>query len=161
MKTLLFLGQAPARPSSKHDIPGTYLHAWLHSIGLSNEEILDHCHFYALTDVFPGASKSGHLPPTKAQISQHLPVLQSAIRKISPDIIVPVGKMAIAEITQEKNATLDKYIGTKFTINPFKALPHEITCIPLSHPSGRSVWTQTHKDLVMHALNLLQEEVLQ
>jgi len=161
MKTLLFLGQAPARPASKHEIPGTYLHAWLHSIGLTDQAIQTHCHFYALTDTFPGAGKSGHLPPTKAQIAQHLPVLKSALKTIQPDVIIPVGKMAIAEITKEKNAVLEKYIGTKFSVNPFGALPHEIVCIPLPHPSGRSIWTQTHQELVAQALNLLQEEVSQ
>lgn len=159
MKTIFFLGQAPAKPGGKHEIPGTYLYAWLHKIGLNDDDIQRHCHFYALTDTFPGAGKGGHLPPAKAQIALHRPVLKKALATIRPDVIVPVGKMAISEITKEKNAVLEKYIGTKFTINPFEALPHKITCLHLPHPSGRSAWNHMHKELVERALELLKSEV--
>lgn len=160
MKTIFFLGQAPAKPGGKHDIPGTYLHVWLRKVGFSDEDIKNSCHFYALVGAFPGANKSGHLPPTKAQIALHRPFLQDALANIHPDIIVPVGKLAISELTGEKNAVLEKYIGTTLSINPFAALPGQITCIPLPHPSGRSAWNHLHKPLVEQALALLQKEAL-
>ena len=155
MKRIFFLGQAPAKPSSKHAVPGTYLHAWLHGIGFSDAEIINNCHFYALIDEFPGATKSGHLAPTRTQIELHRPALVGALQTIQPEILVPVGKMAISEVLQI-NASLSDVIGKEFQINPFEALPEPIPCIPLSHPSGRSAWNHTHKSQVLKALGLLQ-----
>ncbi len=157
MKKVFFLGQAPARPLSKHDIPGTYLHAWLRSIGYGDTDIKERCYFYALIDTFPGASKSGHLPPTPAQIAAHRPILQATLRQVQPDIIVPVGKMAISEIFGQKDTALTDVVGKQFSINPFDSLDHPIICIPFSHPSGRSIWNHLHKDLVAESLQNLQD----
>jgi uracil-DNA glycosylase len=156
MKKVFFLGQAPARPLSKHDIPGTYLHAWLHSIGYTDADIKERCYFYALIDIFPGASKSGHLSPTPEQIATHRPALQAALRQIQPDIIIPVGKMAISEIFGQKDVALTDVVGKQFSINPFDSLSHPIICIPFSHPSGRSTWNHLHKNLVTESLQNLQ-----
>lgn len=156
MKRVFFLGQAPARPTSKHEIPGAYLHKWLHSIGFTDEDILNNCHFYALIAEFPGATKSGHLAPTSTQVVLHRPNLVKAIRTIQPEIIVPVGKMAISELLQE-NVSLNTIIGKELQINPFEALAQSISCIPLSHPSGRSAWNHTHKPQVQQALHLLHD----
>lgn len=155
MKQIFFLGQAPAGPSSKHEIPGTYLHKWLIGIGLTDEEILKNCHFYALMAEFPGATKNGHLTPTHTHIELHRPILIEALQTVSPDIIVPVGKLAISEVLQQKTS-LNEVIGKTFQINPFEALPKNIPCIPLSHPSGRSAWNHTHKLQVQQALKLLR-----
>lgn len=156
MKQIFFLGQAPARPTSKHEIPGTYLHRWLRGIGFTDEEILNSCHFYALMDEFPGATKGGHLAPTKQQIEHHRPVLIKTLQSIQPEIIVPVGKLAISEVLQKK-ATLDEVTGTSLQLNPFNALEKPILCIPFSHPSGRSAWNHTHKEKVTQALKLLRQ----
>ncbi len=155
MKQIFFLGQAPARPSSKHEIPGTYLHKWLREINFTDQDILNNCHFYALMAEFPGATKNGHLAPTLIQIEHHRPVLIEAIKIIQPDIIVPVGKLAINEILQRK-VSLDEVVGKEFRVNPFEAMPENITCIPFSHPSGRSTWNHMHKPQVQKALSLLQ-----
>lgn len=156
MKQIFFLGQAPARPSSKHEIPGTYLHKWLHEIGFTDDDILNNCHFYALTDEFPGAIKGGHLTPTPAKVKLHRPVLIKALQNSKPNIIVPVGKLAISEVLQQKTS-LDEVIGRTFQVNPFEALQKSIPCIPLSHPSGRSAWNHTHKPQVQQALKLLHD----
>jgi uracil-DNA glycosylase len=156
MKQIFFLGQAPAKPSSKHEIPGTYLHKWLISIGFTDEEILNNCHFYALMAEFPGVTKNGHITPTSTQIELHRPMLIEAIQIIKPDIIVPVGKMAISEVLQKK-AALNEVIGTSIQLNPFNALEEDILCVPFSHPSGRSAWNHTHKPQVQQALHLLRD----
>lgn len=158
MKRILFLGQAPARPSSKHDIPGTYLHKWLQGKGFTDQDILNYCHFYALIAEFPGATKHGHLTPKRAQIELHRPILIKAIQDIHPEIIVPVGRMAINELLQ-KDAPLEERVGAKFEVDPFNSLRKRILCIPLSHPSGRSIWNQTHKIHVQQALELLRKAV--
>lgn len=157
MKTILFIGQAPARPASKHEIPGTYLHTWLHAIGISDNDIKQHCHFYALTDAFPGSTKNGHLPPTAAQIALHKPTLLQALGKLKPDILVPVGKMAIGEVMNMHPTKLEETVGQQFQITPFGIGSKTILCIPLSHPSGRNAWNHMHKPLVQRSLQLLQQ----
>jgi len=159
MKKILFIGQAPARPASKHDIPGKYLHAWLEKIGINSEAIETSCYFYALTDTFPGSSRHGHNIPTPEQIAAHLPILRRDIAAIQPDIIVPVGKMAIVHILAPRSDKLIDCIGTKSFIDPLGVLGHPIPCIPLSHPSGRSSWNALHPELVAAGLALLQQEV--
>lgn len=157
MKTLFFLGQAPARPSSKHNVSGSYLHKWLHSIGYSDIAIAQNCHFYALIDIFPGSTKNGHQAPTTMQIAEYRPILQKALQDIQPDIIIPVGKMAISNVLNQKNIILADTVGKEVLVNPFSALPQPIACIPLSHPSGRSSWNHTHKNLIDRALENLKE----
>jgi uracil-DNA glycosylase len=156
MKKVFFLGQASARPSSKHDVPGTYLHSWLHSIDYTDADIKEYCYFFALTDTFPGTSKDGHLPPTPTQIAAYRPSLQATLRQTEPDVIVPVGKMAISEIFGQKDVALIDVVGEEFYINPFDSLDHPIICIPFSHPSGRSAWNHLHKELVAKSLQNLQ-----
>lgn len=156
MKKIFFLGQAPARPASSHEIPGTYLYPWLSSIGFTDTEIEKYCHFHALTDSFPGASKSGHLAPTNDQMERHRPALIKALQDLQPELIVPVGKMAISEILRRKDITLSDVVGRQFSVNPFGCLNDEIVCVPLSHPSGRSAWNYLHKDEVQEALQLLE-----
>lgn len=156
MRRTFFLGQAPARPTSKHEVPGTYLHVWLSSIGFTDDEITNRCYFYALIDTFPGSDKNGHLAPTKQQIADHRPQLIKTLQQLQPDIIVPVGKMAISELLNDKAHTLTDVIGRQFSINPFGCLDDEIVCIPLSHPSGRSAWNYLHKDQIADALRLLE-----
>lgn len=156
MKRILFIGQAPARPLSKHEVAGTYLNAWLSSIGMTDADIRHYCHFHALIGAFPGADKTGHLVPTKDQIRAYRPTLEKTIKDVRPELIVPVGKLAIHEILGNKTAALTDIIGRQFSINPFDCLNDEIVCIPLPHPSGRSAWNYLHKDKVQEALRLLQ-----
>ena len=142
MKKIFFIGQAPARPESKHEVAGTYLYSWLSSIGFTDDEIKKYCHFYALVGAFPGADEKGHLAPTKEQIARFRPTLVKTLQNVQPDLIVPVGKLAISEVLQ-RNISLSDVVGKQFSVNPFGCLQDEIVCIPLSHPSGRSAWNDS------------------
>ena len=159
MKKIVFIGQAPARPSSKHEVPGTYLHSWLQQIGLSDCQIIENCYFYALIDYFPGTAQHGHAAPTTAQISAYRSTLESNIFSVQPDIVVPVGKQAIEEVLSLKNSKLIDIIGNKYEIDPFGILGRPIICIPLSHPSGRSTWNALHKNQISDALAALKATV--
>ena len=160
MKRIFFLGQAPAKPGANHEVTGTYLHAWLRSIGFSDDDITRRCYFFALVDTFPGSTKNGHIAPTKEQVEKYRPILKQHITNMQPELIVPVGKMAIAEILGNKSDSLNNIIGHQFSVDPFGALNKEIVCIPLSHPSGRSAWNYLHKDQVQDALHLLKISAL-
>ena len=159
MKRILFIGQAPARPGSRHSQPGTYLRPWLERIGLDAAAIDTHCRFYALTDTFPGAGRSGHLRPTPQQLAEHRPELIANIQAFAPQIIVPVGTMAIAEILPGTAKALRDLVGKPYAANPFGCLGKPITTIPLPHPSGRSTWLRQNQVLLDQALDLLASSI--
>lgn len=159
MKRAFFIGQAPARPGSKHEVAGVYLRAWLYGIGLTEEAIQSTCRFDALAAQFPGHTKAGHLAPTPADIQAHRPQLIAALREWQPDIVVPVGKMAIHTLIGQSQQPLTEIIGKRYTINPLDALTAPVACIPIPHPSGRSVWNVQHPTLIARALTLLQQEL--
>lgn len=155
MKRIAFIGQAPARPGSKHEVAGMYLRPWLYSIGWSEADITDYCRFYALMASFPGSDKGNHLKPSPQQILDHRPYLIEQFQDFQPELLVPVGAMAISELIPVANITLTTVIGNAYQVNPFDCLRESIPAIPLPHPSGRSTWVNQHQDLVKKALSLL------
>lgn len=157
MRKIVFIGQAPARPGSKHEVAGTYLHAWLRRIGFSDEQITRHCVFLALIDNFPGMNGRSHAVPSPRAIAAYRPVLLAKLQEIQPDILVPVGKLAIAEIMNTTDAKLTEVIGKQFTSNTFDVLQKDVSIIPLPHPSGRSTWTNQHPELVNRALHIIKD----
>ena len=120
--------------------------------------IANSCLSYALTDVFPGSTKNGHAAPSKDAIAAHLPILRQAIKETQPIIVVPVGQMSIRYIIGSDEKLID-VVGKTYMIDPLESLGRQIACIPLPHPSGRSVWNSTHNELVLQALDLLKTEI--
>ncbi len=159
MKRVTFIGQAPAHPSSKHAIAGTYLRPWLYELGLDEQTIIRHCQFLALISDFPGSDVHGHLRPTPEQIALYRPLLINLIKEFKPDIIAPVGAMAIKEVLPHVTAGLQNTVGHTYYVDPFGSLGKEMLVIPLPHPSGRSVWVNTNRDKVASALLLLKNNI--
>jgi uracil-DNA glycosylase len=156
MKRVIFIGQAPARPGSKHAVAGTYMRPWLYQLGIDEKTITEHFRFYALMGNFPGSDKHGHFHPSSKQILNHRPVLIQHIKNFQPDIIVPVGAMAIIELLPDLSGPLRDIISKLYHADPFKSLGKEFTIIPLPHPSGRSIWINTNPDKVAQALQALK-----
>ena len=156
-KRILFIGQAPAKPNSKHSTPGTYLNAWLKDVGFQDPEIRSSMRFYALIDTFPGSNAVGHLRPTPSQIAAHKSTLIAQIQTFKPDIIVAVGRMAIDEVLQTQKSKLTDIIGNVYMYDPFDCLDYDLPILPLPHPSGRSTWLIQHQDLVRKALATLKQ----
>lgn len=159
MKRVIFIGQAPARPTSKHSVAGTYLRPWLYELGLDEQAIMQNCQFYALIGSFPGSGTHGHLRPTPEQIERYRPLLISRVKEFKPDIIVPVGAMAIKEVLPNVAGGLQDIVGYTYYADPFDSLGKEMLVIPLPHPSGRSVWIATNRDKVASALLLLKNNI--
>src|SRR4051812_21717952 len=141
-KRIAFIGQAPASPNSKHSTAGTYISAWLHKLEIDDKTIAEHCRFYALMGSFPGSTAKGHIKPTQQQIAKHRPVLANLLADFQPEIVVPVGAMAIAEVLPEARGALVDIIGETYAADPFNSLGRVVTVIPWPHPSGRSTWVQ-------------------
>jgi uracil-DNA glycosylase len=153
---IAFIGQAPAKPGSKHQIAGSYLYPWLYQLGMTQQWIEAHCHFYALTGEFPGAKKGSHLPPTATAIAAHLPNVTHELQKLAPTLVVPVGKLAIHSMLPEAPEKLADIIGQEYFINPYVCLKKPVPIVPLPHPSGRSTWIHTHPAELAAAFKKLQ-----
>lgn len=137
-----------------------YLRPWLHRIGLSEADVVEYCQFYALVAHFPGNNKAGHLKPPPQQILEHRPVLLQMLQTFQPEVIVPVGTMAISELLPGVTGKLSDIVGHSYRANPFNSLIEPIPAVPLPHPSGRSTWVNQHKDLVELALTELQKTII-
>ncbi len=156
MKQVIFIGQAPARPGAKHAKAGAYVRPWLHQLGFDEKTIAEHFRFYALMASFPGSNRHGHLHPTTKQILEHRRVLIQLIKDFQPNIIVPVGAMAVKEVLPDAAGTLRDIIGKAYCTDPFNSLGKEIPAIPWPHPSGRSTWLNANPDKVAQALHVLK-----
>lgn len=157
MKQVIFIGQAPAKPSSRNAAAGNYLDPWLKMVGFTDSDISDHFKFLALTAKYPGDGAAGHLKPTAKEIKAYRPKLINEIQSHQPDVIVPVGSMAINALIPEAVDGLVGIIGNKYSVNPFDCLPSQVDVVPLPHPSGKSTWVNDNSDLLVQALAELYE----
>lgn len=155
MKQIVVIGQAPAKPGSKHEVPGAYLRAWLLGLGLSEATIAERFLFLALIPSYPGSVQGGHLVPTAEQIAKHRPTLAQALIAAQPALVVPVGRLAINSLLEDANSRLECVIGDEYRADPYSALGRSVSIVPLPHPSGRSAWVHHHKDLLEKALHVL------
>jgi len=94
----------------------------------------------------------GDRVPDGEEIANCAPWLEREIELLRPDLIVPVGKLAIAQfVTAEK---LSEVIGRRI---PLERGDVNFDMIALPHPSGTSTWHRTEpgKTLLRRALGLL------
>jgi uracil-DNA glycosylase len=134
---------------------------WLIGLGASEEDIDSNCHFIALIGEFPGSDSNGHRPPSKEQVHEFRPTLIRQLQQIGPELVVPVGNMAIREVIEEVGSrSLIQVIGQVFTINPFECLEGPVPVVALPHPSGRSTWPAAHPELTKQALGVLGDYLL-
>jgi uracil-DNA glycosylase len=61
--------------------------------------------------------------------------MNDEIQILRPHLVIPVGRLAIAQLIECKN--LDQVIGRTFRV---RRAGHSFDLIPLPHPSGASPW---------------------
>jgi uracil-DNA glycosylase len=102
-------------------------------------------YFAAVCRCFPGKNSGGSdRVPAPDEIRQCALWMHDEIRILQPRLIVPVGRLAIAQFID--CAKLEEVIGRKFRVLDGD---HKFDLIPLPHPSGASPW---HKILPGKAL---------
>lgn len=161
MKHVVLIGQAPPKKPSSVPFGRTRLYQWLSEVGVTKKEALIHFSFTALVDKFPGITGNSHKSPTTQEILNSKPKLIEFMQNKCPEIIVPVGTLAIKEVLASENLLLTNVIGKKFFLDPFSSLGYRIPIIPLPHPSAASSWIylDDHGDLLRRALALLKYEL--
>lgn len=157
---ILLIGQAPGDREGDLGRPfawtaGKTLFKWFESIGIVEQDFRQQVYMSAVCRCFPGKNpKGGDRVPDKKEIASCSQWLSNEVELLQPKLIVPVGKLAIAQyLTANK---LVDVIGQQFRQEAYGV---EVDMIPLPHPSGASTWHRMSpgKELLAQALALLSQ----
>jgi uracil-DNA glycosylase len=155
---ILLVGQAPGEKEGPAGKPfawtaGKTLFNWFGSIGLEEIRFRDQVYMSAVCRCFPGKNpKGGDRVPSRDEISNCNRWLSREIELLQPQLILPVGKLAISQFLPVKKLT--DIIGRN---HPITLAHGDTDLIPLPHPSGASTWhrTQPGKGLLEQALRMI------
>jgi uracil-DNA glycosylase len=156
---VMLVGQAPGVKEGPAGKPfawtaGKTMFGWFSTLGISEEEFRQLVYMAAVCRCFPGKGKAGGdrvpSPDEVARCSRHM---MAEVKIIKPRLVIPVGKLAIAQIFPDVDK-LAEIIGTKKRAT---IAGHELDVIALPHPSGASTWHRTEpgKTLLGRALAMI------
>jgi uracil-DNA glycosylase len=147
-------GQAPGVVEGQERRPwrgdaGRRLRRWL---GFDEDEFYATFYCASVTRCYPGKdAKRGDRKPTRQE--QQLCALwsDSELRLIRPELIVPVGTLAIKRLLDFDDLGC---IGNSFPC-------HGSVAVPLPHPSGASAWTNdtANRERTEAAVRLIRDEL--
>jgi uracil-DNA glycosylase len=160
LSKILLIGQAPGDKEGGFGKPfawtaGKTMFKWFERIGLDEQAFRQRVYMAAVCRCFPGKNpKGGDRVPSLAEIGNCAGWLQAEVDLLKPDLILPVGKLAISQLMPVKR--LNDVIGK---LHPVTFHGHRTEAIPLPHPSGASTWHRTEAGLVLleSALTILQQ----
>ena len=151
---ILLVGQAPGSTEVTTRLPftgpsGKRLMGWFERVGLSREEV----YLSALCRCFPGKARGGgDRAPSRAMIRNCRPHLLRELELLRPEVVVPVGGLAIKELLGITR--LSEVVGETIRRDG-------LVYVPLPHPSGASTWLNApeNKERLARALSALEEQV--
>lgn len=141
VSSVMLLGQAPGRHEGRIGRPfgwtaGKTLFHWFARIGLTEEAFRERVYIAAVCRCFPGKHPGGgDRVPARAEIASCRDWLTREIELLRPRLILPVGKLAIAQLMPV--AKLTEVVGLRHSVT---LADHHLDAIPLPHPSGISTW---------------------
>jgi uracil-DNA glycosylase len=143
MSEVMLIGQAPGVREGPAGKPfawtaGKTMFGWFATIGVPEDEFRRRVYLAAVCRCFPGKAKGGggdRVPsPDEVQAcSRHL---IAEARLLAPKLVIPVGKLAIAQLFPE----VDKLVEVIGTQRRARLGDVEFDAIALPHPSGASTW---------------------
>ena len=152
---VMVVGQAPGHLSVERSIPfagpgGVILDRWLQQAGFAAGALHREVYLSALTRCDPGKNPrgTGDRKPSPPELALCRPYLLRELELVRPQVILPVGGMAIAAFLGPQR--LEDVIGEAFEQNG-------VLLLPLPHPSGVSRWLNdpAHQQLLARALEQL------
>ena len=160
VSSVLLIGQAPGNREIEVHRPfawtaGKTLFGWFARIGLEEEEFRRKVYMAAVCRCFPGKNpRGGDRVPNRDEITHCSEWLAAEVQLLKPQLILPVGKLAIAQIMPVTK--LDSIIGNSHRLSFHE---HSADIIPLPHPSGASTWHRTEpgKSLLNKSLRLIKK----
>ncbi len=157
---IFLLGQAPGPHEARFGRPfawtaGKTLFSWFtRAFGASEEEVRARIYFAAVVRCFPGkTSGGGDRVPSAEEIAASRPFIEREIDILQPRLVIPVGRLAIAEILGHEEpiaAVVGRWLRAQV-----HGVDVDVICLP--HPSGASTWFKMEpgKTLLEKALVLL------
>ncbi len=154
---VLLIGQAPGvkEPVLKRPFAwtaGKNLFKWLGRLGVDEATFRARVYMAAVCRCFPGKNpKGGDRVPDENEIANCRPWLDRELELLRPELLIPVGKLAIAQVSDvSESDALTDHIGQKKRIDG-----RDIIALP--HPSGASTWYHRDpgKSLLAQALELI------
>jgi uracil-DNA glycosylase len=155
---VLLVGQAPGVKEGTAGKPfawtaGKTLFNWFTPLGLCEDEFRQRVYMSAVCRCFPGKNpKGGDRVPNSQEIEACSQWLNKEIELLRPQLILPVGKLAIGQFMP-----VDKLTQVIGRIHPITRHNERCDLVPLPHPSGASTWHRTEpgKSLLQQALDLI------
>jgi uracil-DNA glycosylase len=160
LSPVMLIGQAPGTREGPAGKPfawtaGKTMFGWFETLGVDEETFRSRVYMAAVCRCFPGKDPkgSGDRVPAPDEIAHCSKHLASEVRLLRPHLVVPVGKLAIAQVLPEAGQLVD-VVGKKHRVT-FHGV--ELDVVPLPHPSGASTWHRTEpgKTLLARALKTL------
>lgn len=156
---VLLVGQAPGVKEGVLGRPfawtaGKTLFKWFASIGLPEQAFRQRVYMAAVCRCFPGKNpKGGDRVPSYEEIQNCSRWLDAEIKILRPQLIIPVGKLAIEQFMEA--GKLVDVIGHEFELEENGDV---IDVIPLPHPSGASTWHRMEPgiSLLNQSLSLIE-----
>jgi len=153
---IMLIGQAPGITEKEAGRPfnagsGTRLFQWLAQAGIDETWYRETQYLTAVTKCYPGRAKSGNGDRVPSRTEQELcrPFLNAEITLVNPQLILPVGRLAIG-LFFPSNQPLNEIIGTEKLVDGR-------WMVPLPHSSGASRWHQTpeNRQHIQEAIQLI------
>ena len=155
---VMLIGQAPGAKELVVHKPfawtaGKTMFGWFAGIGLEEEAFRSRVYMAAMCRCFPGKlPRGGDRVPNREEIANCAPWLEAEFALLTPELVIPVGKLAIAAFFHAEK--LEQVVGKRH-----RATRHgqAIDVVPLPHPSGASTWHRTEpgRTLLVRALAII------
>ncbi|HKY38897.1 MAG TPA: uracil-DNA glycosylase family protein [Polyangiaceae bacterium] len=158
LSKVLLVGQAPGDKEPALGRPfawtaGKQLFKWFALLGVDETTFRAKVYMAATCRCFPGKKQQGgDRVPSPEEVERCGPWLEREIELLRPELIVPVGRLAIEQFLPAR--PLVEQIGSVQRVTRGR---RRVDVIPLPHPSGASTWPRTEpgKSLTERALLLL------
>jgi uracil-DNA glycosylase len=158
---VILVGQAPGVREPEAGRPfawtaGRTLFQWFSDVvGVDESSFRATVYMAAVCRCFPGKTAAGDRVPSRIEIENCSSWLDAEIALLTPGLVIPVGKLAIAQFIQPVPA-LSEVIGQMRTT---ERAGKRFDIIALPHPSGASPWHRIEpgKSLTRRALELIRE----
>ena len=156
---VMLVGQAPGKVETFgtgkpfSGPAGRRLMKWLAEAGWTEEEFRRDAYITAVMKCFPGSARNGRgdRAPSRRELALCRPFLAMELLLVNPDVVIPVGRLAI-----------NYFIGPKILLKDAVGKSFEVDgriVVPLPHPSGASAWTNAAENQakIKQALAILRE----
>jgi len=155
---VMLIGQAPGAKELVVHKPfawtaGKTLFGWFAGIGLDEEAFRSRVYMAAVCRCFPGKlPRGGDRVPSRDEIANCAPWLEAELALLTPELVIPVGKLAIASFFHAEK--LEHVVGKRHSVARHG---QEFDVVPLPHPSGASTWHRTEpgRTLLVRALAII------